>query len=79
MRQMAQMTEEDMMKMIEPGKKPSICGGCPIQNNCARRSKQLLYCALGKSPTCITEEKGCICPSYHLLNRWGSIISFSVQ
>lgn len=42
MQQMAQMTEEDRMKMIESKKKLCICGGCPIYNDRARKNKDLL-------------------------------------
>lgn len=31
MQQMAQMTQEDVMKMIESKKKLCICSGCPLE------------------------------------------------
>ena len=71
MQQMAQLTKEERMKMIESKKKLCTCGGCPTYNDCARENKELLYCALGKSPTCITEENGCICPGCPLTEQMG--------
>ncbi|UCE16084.1 MAG: DUF2769 domain-containing protein [Candidatus Bathyarchaeota archaeon] len=71
MQQIAQMTEEDRMKMIESKKKLCICGECSTYNDCARENKELLYCALGKSPTCITDENGCICRSCPLIEQMG--------
>jgi hypothetical protein len=71
MRQMAQMTDEDRMKMIEDKRKVCICGGCPTYNNCARKVNELLYCALGKSPACIREENDCICSGCPLTEQMG--------
>ncbi len=39
-----------------------ICPDCPTYNDCAREAKELIYCVVGKSPSCITEDLGCICP-----------------
>ena len=71
MQQMAEITEEDRMKMIESRKMLCICGGCPTYTDCARENKELLFCALGKSPTCITDEVGCICPECPLTEQMG--------
>ena len=71
MEQMSQMTQEDRMKMVESKKKLCVCGGCPTYNDCARKKKELLFCALGKSQVCITEERGCICPSCPLTEQMG--------
>ncbi|MGD8505818.1 MAG: DUF2769 domain-containing protein [Candidatus Bathyarchaeota archaeon] len=71
MQQMKQMTEEDRMKIIESKKKLCICSGCPTYNKCASENKELLYCALGKSPLCITEENNCICPTCPLTEQMG--------
>ncbi len=68
---MAQMTKEDMMKMVESKKKLCTCAECPTYNECARENEELLYCALGKSQNCITEESGCICPSCPLTEQMG--------
>ena len=40
-----------------------ICPGCPTYTNCARDVQELLYCVVGRSARCITEDLGCICPS----------------
>lgn len=71
MQQMRQMTEEDRMKMTESRKMLWICGGCPTYTDCARENKELLFCALGKSPKCITEESECTCPECPLTEQMG--------
>lgn len=40
-----------------------ICPQCPTYTPCARDAQELLYCVTGRSPRCITEDLGCICPS----------------
>lgn len=71
MQQMAQMTDDDKMSMVESKRKLCICDDCPSYNYCARENNELLYCILGKSPVCITEENGCICPSCPLTEQMG--------
>jgi len=39
-----------------------ICPDCPTYTKCAGDRQELLYCFLGRSPQCITEEVGCVCP-----------------
>ncbi len=63
MQKMKGMKKEEIKKMIEKNKQLCICGGCPSYNDCAKGKKELLYCATGKSPSCIKEEKGCLCPT----------------
>ncbi|UCE96996.1 MAG: DUF2769 domain-containing protein [Candidatus Bathyarchaeota archaeon] len=65
------MGEEERMKAIETKKEICVCGGCPSYNDCAREKKELLYCALGKSATCITDEAGCICPNCPVTEQMG--------
>ena len=74
--QMSQMKKEDRMKMTEDKKKLCICGGCPTYNDCAKNNNELLYCALDKSSTCITEELGCICPSCPVTEMMGLVKEF---
>jgi hypothetical protein len=63
MKMMMGMSEEERMKALEMKKKMCVCPGCPSYNECAKNGTELLYCALGKSPACITEMKGCTCPA----------------
>ena len=39
------------------------CPTCPTYNKCAKKAKEILFCATGKSFMCISEEKDCICPT----------------
>lgn len=63
MQKMMGLSDEERMKAIEEKKPMCICAKCPSYNDCAKGKNELLYCATGKSPECITEEKGCICPT----------------
>ncbi len=47
---------------VERMKGLCICPDCPTYNVCAGEKRELLYCILGKSPSCIEDELGCICP-----------------
>lgn len=40
-----------------------ICPECPTYTPCAGSAQERLYCVLGRSPRCITEDLGCICPT----------------
>jgi hypothetical protein len=63
MQTMSLMTEEERKKKIEDFSSLCICPSCPTYNKCAQEKSELLYCLLGASPRCITEEVGCICPA----------------
>lgn len=56
------MDRKDLAVMDENRKK-CICGTCPSYTECMRASEELLFCVTGKSPDCIFEKKGCLCPS----------------
>ena len=71
MQQMAELTSEERMQMVETKKELCICGDCPSYNDCASGNKELLYCALGGSPSCLTEEIGCICPDCPITEQMG--------
>jgi hypothetical protein len=40
-----------------------ICEPCPTYNECMRAGDELLFCVVGKSPTCTFDKKGCLCPT----------------
>jgi hypothetical protein len=69
MKTMSQMNEEERIKRIEDYRSLCICPSCPTYNKCAQEKGELLYCFLGASPQCITEEVGCICPACQLWER----------
>jgi hypothetical protein len=71
MQQMTKMSQQEITSMIEANKKLCICPECPTYNDCARKLKELLYCALGKSPSCITEEVACVCPTCPVTEQLG--------
>lgn len=60
---MSQIVKDELMYKIEDYKSLCICPSCPTYSKCAQEKGELLYCLLGKSPMCITEEMGCICPA----------------
>lgn len=55
-------TGDKKQSMLEKMKKDCICPDCPSYNKCAGDIQELLYCFLGKSPSCIKDELGCVCP-----------------
>lgn len=65
------MTEEERMQAIKENKNLCICPNCPTYNECAKEKRELVYCALGKSQVCITEESGCICPACPITEKMG--------
>jgi hypothetical protein len=56
---------------IETLKSMCPCPGCPTYNACAKNAKEMLFCLIGKSFHCITQDKGCICPSCPLAKDAG--------
>ncbi len=71
MEKMSEMTEKERMKAIEESKALCICPDCPTYNECAQAKNELFYCGLGKSPTCIIKEQGCICPACPVTEKMG--------
>ncbi|MHA1410329.1 MAG: DUF2769 domain-containing protein [Candidatus Odinarchaeia archaeon] len=71
MSKMATMTPEQAKLAMQENMKLCTCPQCPSYNNCAKDNNELLYCATGKSPTCITDEAGCICPSCPVTPKMG--------
>ncbi|HUU74762.1 MAG TPA: DUF2769 domain-containing protein [Methanoregulaceae archaeon] len=63
MQAMAKMSKEEQEKKIEMLKGMCQCPTCPSYNTCAKNSKEILFCSTGKSFMCISEEKGCVCPT----------------
>lgn len=55
------MNDKEKNEFIEDLKKSCICHACPTYTNCTRKSKELLFCILGKS-RCPIDERLCLCP-----------------
>jgi hypothetical protein len=49
--------------LIDENRKKCICGPCPSYTECMRAGEELHFCLTGKSPDCIFEKKGCLCPT----------------
>lgn len=73
---MSKASEEERKKSMMQKRAMCTCGGCPSYNDCAKDGKELLFCATGKSPSCITEEKGCICPKCPVTPEMGLIKTY---
>jgi hypothetical protein len=56
-----QLTLHDRRVLTEKQKAICICGECPGYNRCARESGESVYCITGKSPRCISDDRGCTC------------------
>ena len=66
---MKEMGETERNQMLDRMKKECICTDCPSYNDCAKMNGELLFCSIGKSPNCIIDEKGCICPECPIAKR----------
>jgi hypothetical protein len=38
------------------------CPECPTYNDCTEGAGERLYCLVGRSFGCVTEDLGCVCP-----------------
>ncbi len=65
------MSPEELVAAEEKFKGMCNCPGCPTHNKCAKNAKELLFCITGKSFMCISEDKGCICPSCPVAAEFG--------
>jgi hypothetical protein len=57
------MSETDRKDAIENYKGSCICHTCATYNQCASDKNEKLFCVTGKSKDCISEPKGCECPT----------------
>ncbi len=65
------LTPVERRKQIETFQGMCICPGCPTHTECAKKGKELLYCATGGSFICITEDYGCLCPTCPITSAAG--------
>ncbi len=71
MKKLKEMPQEERMKMIEMNRSMCTCPSCPSHNACAKKAKESFFCSTGKSFMCISEEKGCICPTCPVAKNLG--------
>jgi len=57
---LSKMNSSDRKKFIADLSSECICHECPTYTNCARESKELLFCLLGKT-RCPVDERICLC------------------
>ena len=67
----AKVPASKQMKMDEAKKAECTCPKCPTYTSCAKNAQELLFCMKGKSFMCISEDKGCICPSCPVTSEYG--------
>ena len=56
-----QKNAKDRKAILAIKRNTCTCPKCPSYNRCADESRELVYCITGKSPICISEDRGCIC------------------
>ena len=61
MQNMAKMSPQEGMKMLQAVKGKCICGQCPSCTAAARTSGESFFCGTGKSFRHITTEVNCLC------------------
>jgi len=50
-------------EIIAENRARCICDPCPSYNECMRAADERVFCIIGKSPSCMFDKKGCICPN----------------
>ncbi len=70
------MPPAEMKTAMEKMISMCTCPTCPTYNRCAKNAKEIFFCGTGKSFMCISEEKGCICPSCPVTTELGLKYTF---
>jgi hypothetical protein len=65
------MTPEQQKSGMELTRGKCLCPTCPTYTGCAGKSKELVFCAAGRSFVCIADDKGCICPGCPVTPEYG--------
>jgi hypothetical protein len=65
------MSEKDMMMAEKKYEGMCNCPTCPTHNKCAKNAQEMIFCIKGKSFMCISEAKGCICPTCPVTAEFG--------
>ena len=48
-----------------------ICPDCPTYTDCAHEANERAYCVAGRSPACVAEDLGCVCPACPVTDALG--------
>jgi hypothetical protein len=56
---------------ISSMKKVCTCPRCPTHTACAKNAQENLFCIMGRSFHCISDNKGCLCPVCPLYPQLG--------
>jgi len=56
---------------ISSMKKVCTCPRCPTHTTCAKNAQENLFCIMGRSFHCISDNKGCLCPVCPLFLQLG--------
>ncbi|MBM4240309.1 MAG: DUF2769 domain-containing protein [Euryarchaeota archaeon] len=75
--QLMEMLEEEKKEKIEELEGDCVCPICPSYNQCAKDSDEKLFCIIGKSEPCITNERGCMCPTCPLAAKFGIGVKYN--
>jgi hypothetical protein len=67
----AGMSPERMKEAAGRFKNLCTCPACPTYTECAKNAQERLFCAVGKSFVCISQEKDCICPTCPITGELG--------
>jgi hypothetical protein len=65
------MSPAELTKEMDKYKGVCICPKCPTHTTCAKKAQEILFCITGKSFMCISEDKGCNCPTCPVTPEFG--------
>jgi hypothetical protein len=71
MHALKEMAPENRIEVVNNLKTRCPCPTCPSYNKCAKEAGETLFCSTGKSFMCISEEKGCNCPTCPITKEMG--------
>jgi hypothetical protein len=70
-REMAERSREERVRLMESLNVQCLCPKCPTHTECAKRSREKLFCFHGKSFICIDAEVECLCPGCPVHDEMG--------
>ena len=70
-KELLSMPQDGIKEKLEELKMMCTCPECPTNNDCAKSTKELLFCSTGSSFHCIAESKGCLCPTCPVAEQLG--------
>ncbi|RXE56696.1 hypothetical protein ABH15_00485 [Methanoculleus taiwanensis] len=71
MKEFKQIPPEKLTEIITQEKELCTCPDCPAYTECAENAAERLFCAIGGSFRCITEQKTCLCPTCPISREYG--------